>query len=80
LQPIFIISGSDSLAAVVSGLTSSGKFRIRLVVNANTGTGTRNYSVDPANCTYVTTSGDQYTSKTPAGLGIYLSVEVIGAS
>lgn len=75
-----IISGSGSLAAIVSGLTSSSRFRIRLVVNGTSGSGSRTYSVIPSACTYVTTSGDHYTSKTPAGSGIYLSVEVIGAS
>jgi hypothetical protein len=73
---------SDTLVATVSGLTSSSKFRIRLVTGA--GAGTRTYSVDPGNCTYITATGDQYASKTPTiggvDLGIKLSVEVIGAS
>lgn len=69
---------SDVLVATVSGLTGSSKFRVRLVTNA--GAGTRTYMVDPVNVAYTTTTGDQYTSKTPANLGIALSVEVIGAS
>jgi hypothetical protein len=69
---------NDALVATVSGLISTSKFRLRLVTN--TGAGSRSYSIDPGNVTYTTTTGDQYTSKTPAGLGINLSVEVIGAS
>lgn len=75
-----IISGTDSLPAFISGLTTTSTVRIRLVVNPSAGGGTKTYSVDPDFCTYVTTTGDQYTSKTPAGLGITLAVEVIGAS
>jgi hypothetical protein len=69
---------SDTLVATVSGLTTTSKFRLRLVTNA--GAGARTYSIDPGNVTYTTTAGDQYVTKTPAGLGINLSVEVIGAS
>ena len=69
---------SDTLVATVSGLTGSSKFRIRLVTNA--GSGSRTYSVDPGNVAYTTTTGDLYATKTPSGLGIDLSVEVIGAS
>ena len=75
-----VISGSDSLTAAVSGLTGSSKFRIRLVGPTGSGGGTRSASIDPGNCTYTTTSGDQYATKTPANLGITLAVEVIGAS
>lgn len=69
---------SDALVATVSGLTATSKFRLRLVTNA--GSGSRTYSVDPGNVAYSTTAGDQYVTKTPSGLGINLSVEVIGAS
>jgi hypothetical protein len=69
---------NSTLVATVSGLTGTSKFRVRLSTNA--GAGTRTYSVDPGNVTYTTTAGDQYATKTPAGLGINLSVEVIGAS
>jgi hypothetical protein len=69
---------SDTLVATVAGLTATSKFRLRLVTN--TGAGARTYSVDPGNVTYTTTTGDLYATKTPGGLGINLSVEVIGAS
>lgn len=69
---------SDTIVATVSGLTSTSKFRLRLVTNS--GAGSRTYSVDPGNVAYSTAAGDQYASKTPSGLGINLSVEVIGAS
>jgi Putative phage tail protein len=73
-----LTSGSDALVATVSGLISTSQLRLRLGTNA--GAGSRTYDVGPGNLTYTTTTGDQYTSKTPAALGINLNVEVIGAS
>jgi hypothetical protein len=46
----------------------------------NTGAGARTYSVDPGNVAYTTTTGDLTRRRLPSGLGINLSVEVIGAS
>ena len=69
---------SATLVATVSGLISTSQ--MRLLVTSNSGAGSRTYVCNPGNLTYTTTAGDQYVTKTPAGLGINLSVEVVGAS
>jgi len=76
-----VISGSDTLVATQTGLTTTSKFRIRVKSHTKVGGVTPlTRSVDPGNCAYSTATGEIYAGKTPSATGIVLNVEIIGAS